>query len=166
MFYRLLPTLINEGYVYIAETPLYSISTKDGYFFAYDEKEKQDILDKIGNKKYTIERSKGLGENTAEMMSECAMNPATRRLIRVVPEDELKTYEKFDILLGENLSERKVYIAENGAKYLDMIVEAGLLDKVKMGRSNYYINAKLMDLFISQGMNNDNEIDNIESVHE
>lgn len=121
MFYRLLPTLINEGYVYIAETPLYSISTKDGYFFAYDEKEKQDILDKIGNKKYTIERSKGLGENTAEMMSECAMNPATRRLIRVVPEDELKTYEKFDILLGENLSERKVYIAENGAKYLDMI---------------------------------------------
>ena len=121
MFYRLLPTLINEGYVYIAETPLYSISTKDGYFFAYDEKEKQDILDKIGNKKYTIERSKGLGENTAEMMSECAMNPATRRLIRVVPEDELKTYEKFDILLGENLSERKLYIAENGAKYLDMI---------------------------------------------
>lgn len=121
MFYRLLPTLINEGYVYIAETPLYSITTKEGNFFAYDEKEKQDILDKIGNKKYSIERSKGLGENTADMMSECAMNPATRRLVRVVPEDEAKTYEKFDILLGENLSERKMYIAENGAKYLDMI---------------------------------------------
>lgn len=121
MFYRLLPTLIREGRLYIAETPLYEISTKDDSFFAYDEKEKQEILAKLGNKKYTIQRSKGLGENSSEMMSKSAMNPATRRLVRIMPEDEKKTYEKFDILLGENLAQRKVYIAENGSKYLDMI---------------------------------------------
>ena len=118
MLYRLLPTLIREGYVYIAETPLYEITTKDNTYFAYDEREKADILSRIGSAKYTIQRSKGLGENDPQMMSLTTMAPATRRLIRVRMEDEQATYAMFDVLLGDNLSERKRFIAENGAKYL------------------------------------------------
>ena len=120
LFYRLLPTLIREGLVYIAETPLYEITSKDDTYFAYDEQEKTAILAKLGNTKYTIQRSKGLGENDADMMSRTTMHPATRRLIRITPDDEIKTYEMFDVLLGDNLSGRKQFIAENGAKYLDL----------------------------------------------
>ncbi len=120
MFYRLLPTLIREGFVYIAETPLYEITTKDETYFAYDESEKIGILNKIGNSKYTIQRSKGLGENDADMMSRTTMHPATRKLVRITPDDEAKTYAMFDVLLGDNLAGRKQFIAENGAKYLDL----------------------------------------------
>ena len=120
LFYRLLPTLIREGRVYIAETPLYEITTKDDTFFAYDEQEKASILSKIGNSKYTIQRSKGLGENDADMMSRTTMAPATRKLVRITPDDEAKTYEMFDVLLGDNLAGRKQFIAENGARYLDL----------------------------------------------
>lgn len=118
MLYRLLPTLIREGYVYIAETPLYEITTKDNTYFAYDEREKNDVLNRIGTSKYTIQRSKGLGENDPQMMSLTTMAPATRRLIRVRMEDEQATYAMFDVLLGDNLTARKRFIAENGAKYL------------------------------------------------
>ncbi len=120
MFYRLLPTLIKEGRIYIAETPLYEITCGNDTMFAYSEPEKIQILDKLGDKKYTIQRSKGLGENDADMMSLTTMKPATRRLIRISPEDEEKTYEMFDILLGDNISGRKDFIAKNGAKYLDL----------------------------------------------
>lgn len=120
MFYRLLPTLIREGKVFIAETPLYEITVKDDTFFAYNDKERDQILSKIGDKKYTIQRSKGLGENDPEMMSLTTMHPATRKLIRVSPEDEQKTYEMFDVLLGDNLDGRKQFISANGAKYLDL----------------------------------------------
>ena len=120
LFYRLLPTLIREGRVYIAETPLYEITTKDDTYFAYDEGEKMSILSKIGNSKYTIQRSKGLGENDADMMSRTTMAPATRKLVRITPDDEAKTYEMFDVLLGDNLAGRKQFISENGARYLDL----------------------------------------------
>ena len=120
MFYRLLPTLIREGKVYIAESPLYEITCKDDIRFAYDEKEKAAILAELGDEKYTIQRSKGLGENEPEMMWETTMCPATRRLIRILPEDEAKTYEIFDVLLGDNLAGRKRYISENGYKYVDL----------------------------------------------
>ena len=120
LFYRLLPTLIREGRVYIAETPLYEINTKEDTFFAYDEQEKISILSKIGNSKYTIQRSKGLGENDADMMSRTTMAPASRKLVRITPDDEAKTYEMFDVLLGDNLVGRKQFIAENGARYLDL----------------------------------------------
>lgn len=119
MLYRLTPTLIDEGYVYIAESPLYEITCKGKTYFAFDEGEKTDILKKLDGKKYTIQRSKGLGENEADMMWETTMNPETRRLIRVMPEDAAATSEMFDLLLGENLSGRKEYIAENGWQYLD-----------------------------------------------
>lgn len=119
MLYRLVPTLIAEGKVYIAETPLYEITTKDNTYFAYDEKEKAEILDKIGNAKFTVQRSKGLGENNADMMSLTTMAPATRRLIRIMPEDEKKTFEMFDVLLGDNIEARKAFIAENGHRYID-----------------------------------------------
>ena len=119
MIYRLMPTLINEGKVYIAETPLYEIGTKDMTYFAYDEKEKTEILEKIGDAKYTIQRSKGLGENQPDMMNLTTMNPETRRLIKVMPQDAERTSQMFDLLLGDDLAGRKDFIAENGYIYLD-----------------------------------------------
>ena len=112
--------MIKEGRIYIAETPLYEITCGDQTLFAYSEAEKAVVLEKLGNKKYTIQRSKGLGENDADMMSLTTMKPATRKLIRVSPEDEARTYEMFDILLGDNIVGRKDFIAKNGAKYLDL----------------------------------------------
>ena len=125
MLYRLCPTLIREGYVYIAETPLFEITCKEKSgektWFAYSEKEKADILKKLEGKKVNVQRSKGLGENDPEMMWMTTMSPETRRLIRVLPEDAEETARVFDLLLGDNLSGRKDYIAENGFKYLDVI---------------------------------------------
>ena len=120
MLYRLVPTLIREGYVYIAETPLFELNTKDKTFFAYSEAEKAEILEKTGNQKVTVARSKGLGENEPDMMWLTTMNPETRRLIKVMPEDAEKTAFYFDLLLGDNLAGRKDYIAENGSQYLDL----------------------------------------------
>lgn len=120
MIFRLVPTLIREGKVFIAESPLFEITTKKDTFFAYNEKEKADILQKIGDIKYTVQRSKGLGENDPDMMWETTMNPETRRLIKVMPDDEDSTLRMFDLLLGDNLQGRKDYIAENGAKYIDL----------------------------------------------
>ena len=120
MFYRLLPTLIKLGKIYIAESPLYEISTKDKIRFAYNEREKADILAEIGNAKYTIQRSKGLGENEPEMMSLTTMNPKTRRLIQITPEDEYKTSVMFNTLLGDDITARKDFISSYGAKYIDL----------------------------------------------
>ncbi len=121
MLYRLTPTLIEQGYVYIAETPLYEINTKTDTYFAYNEAEKTAILDEIGDVKYTIQRSKGLGENEPAMMSLTTMNPATRRLVKVNPADVEETAFLFDVLLGDDLDGRKRMIAEHGADYLDML---------------------------------------------
>ncbi|MDE7292845.1 MAG: DNA topoisomerase, partial [Oscillospiraceae bacterium] len=120
MIYRLTPTLIEKGYVYIAESPLYEITTKNMTYFAYDEREKTAILEKIGDEKYKLERSKGLGENDPDMMSLTTMNPDTRRLIKVNPTDAEATAEMFELLLGNNLEGRKTYIAENGSAYLEL----------------------------------------------
>lgn len=120
MIYRLMPTLINEGKVYIAESPLYEINSKGETWFAYTEREKTDVLNQIGESKYTIQRSKGLGENDADMMSLTTMNPSTRRLIKIQPEEAEKTAQVFDLLLGDNLAGRKEHIAESGHLYIDM----------------------------------------------
>lgn len=120
MIYRLMPTLIEAGKVFIAESPLYEITCKDQTWFAYTEKEKAMALEEIGNAKYTIQRSKGLGENEPEMMSLTTMNPATRRLIQVTAADAEETARVFDMLLGDDLSARKVHIAEEGYKYIDL----------------------------------------------
>ncbi len=121
MLYRLCPQLIADGYVYIAESPLYEISTKDKTYFAYTEEEKKNIVAKIEKQKYTIQRSKGLGENEPEMMWITTMNPETRRLIKVCKEDVERTQEMFELLLGDNLSGRKQYIQDFGADYLDQL---------------------------------------------
>ena len=121
MLYRLCPTLIQEGYVYIAETPLFEITCKEKTYFAYSEKEKAEIVKSLEGKKINIQRSKGLGENDPEMMWLTTMNPATRRLIKVLPDDAEETARVFDLLLGDDLAGRKTYIAENGYKYMDMI---------------------------------------------
>ena len=120
MLYRLTPQLIQEGFVYIAESPLYEITVKDKSYFAYTDKEKDALVKKLEGKKYTIMRSKGLGENEPEMMWETTMNPDTRRLLRVMPEEAEATAAMFDLLLGDNLAGRKDFIAENGAQYLDL----------------------------------------------
>lgn len=119
MIYRLVPTLIREGYVYIAESPLYEIQSGGKTYFAYTESEKADIMHRIDGKKYTIQRSKGLGENDPEMMWLTTMNPASRRLIKVMPEDAEATAAMFDLLLGDNLAGRKEHIAQHGCEYLD-----------------------------------------------
>ncbi len=119
MIYRLMPTLISEGKVFIAETPLYEITTKSKTYFAYDENEKTDILNEIGDEKYTIQRSKGLGENQPDMMNLTTMNPETRRLIKIMPEDAENTNDMFDLLLGDNLIGRKDYISEYGYLYME-----------------------------------------------
>lgn len=118
MFYRLLPTLIEAGRVFIAESPLYEITVKDEIFFAYDEKEKEEILSKIDTKKYTLQRSKGLGENEPDMMWQTTMNPATRRLIRVSKADAEETARIFDTLLGDDLPARKRFITEHSGIYI------------------------------------------------
>ena len=120
MLYRLCPTLIRDGYVYIAESPLFEITCKDKTWFAYNEQEKTKILKELDGKKITIQRSKGLGDNDPEMMWMTTMNPETRRLIKVMPEDAERTAHYFDFLLGDGLQERKNFIAENGAKYLEL----------------------------------------------
>ena len=125
MLYRLCPTLIREGYVYIAETPLFEITCREKggekTWFAYSEREKADILKELSGKKVNVQRSKGLGENDPEMMSLTTMNPATRRLVKVEPEDEAATEWMFDVLLGDNLAGRKEFIDYRGSLYLDMV---------------------------------------------
>ncbi len=120
MIYRLCPTLIREGYVYIAETPLFEITCGEKTWFAYSDREKTEYCAELSGKRYTVQRSKGLGENDPEMMWLTTMNPETRRLIKVMPEDAARTAEIFDLLLGDNLQGRKDHIAENGYKYLDL----------------------------------------------
>lgn len=120
MLYRLTPTLIREGYVYIAESPLYEILIGNKTYFAYSDKEKAEITEKFKDKKMQINRSKGLGENEPEMMWQTTMNPETRRLIKVMPEDAEKMANTFDLLLGDDLQGRKKYIAEYGHLFLDM----------------------------------------------
>lgn len=119
MIYRLMPKLIEAGKVYIAESPLYEVTCKDQTYFAYNEMEMDEIKAEIGDKKYTVQRSKGLGENEAEMMSLTTMNPATRRLIKVTPSEAQATAEMFELLLGDNLEGRKEYISDYGYLYLD-----------------------------------------------
>ena len=120
MIYRLVPTLIREGYVYIAESPLYEIESKGKTYFAYSDKEKADIVASLNGAKASINRSKGLGENDPDMMWMTTMNPETRRLIKVMSEDAERMSQMFDLLLGDDLAGRKNHIAENGYLYLDM----------------------------------------------
>ncbi len=120
MLYRLVPTLIKEGYVYIAESPLYEINSKSKTYFAYSDREKAEIMEELKGQKVSVSRSKGLGENDPEMMWMTTMNPESRRLIKVMPEDAEKMSDAFELLLGDNLEGRKNHIAEFGYKYLDM----------------------------------------------
>lgn len=121
MIHRLMPTIIQEGKVFIAESPLYEIRTKDETYFCYTEKEKVDVLEQVGNAKYTIQRSKGLGENDADMMWLTTMNPKTRRLIKVEPDTiESLMEERFELFMGDDLQGRKDFIAENGHMYIDL----------------------------------------------
>ena len=118
IFYRLLPTLIEKNKIFIAESPLFEITAGQNTYFAYSEAEKLEILSRLGDTRYTIQRSKGLGENTPEMMSLTTMNPATRRLIMITPADAEETARMFETLMGDAIAARKRFIAENGYKYI------------------------------------------------
>jgi DNA gyrase subunit B len=120
MIYRLVPTLIDEGKIFIAESPLFEITTKDDTYFAYNEQERNKIIAGL-SKKYTVQRSKGLGENDPDMMWHTTMNPETRKLIKVTPEDLRSTDRMFDLLLGDDLDGRKMFIEHNGESYLEML---------------------------------------------
>ena len=120
MIYRLMPTLLEQGKVFIAESPLYEINSKSETWFAYTEKEKLNMIEEIGKDKFTIQRSKGLGENEAEMMSLTTMNPLTRRLIKIEADDTKETADMFELLLGDNLAGRKELIASTGHLYIDL----------------------------------------------
>jgi DNA gyrase subunit B len=120
MLYRLTPELIEQGKVFIAESPLYEISSGKETWFAYTEREKAEVMAKLDGKRVTIQRSKGLGENDAEMMNLTTMNPATRRLVKVEPAMAEETSRMFDLLLGDNLAGRKEFIAEHGHEYLEL----------------------------------------------
>ncbi len=120
MIYRLMPTLIEVGKVFIAESPLYEITKGEETWFAYTEKEKTDVLTQLGDSKYTIQRSKGLGENDADMMSLTTMKPSSRRLIKIEPTEAAATSDMFDLMLGNNLDGRKEYIANSGHLYIEM----------------------------------------------
>lgn len=121
MLYRLTPSLIEQGYVYIAESPLFEITVQglDAPLFAWSDRDKDEIVASHSGKKCTVMRSKGLGENEPDMMWLTTMSPETRRLIKVTPDDAQATAQMFDILLGDNLQGRKDFIADNGYKYLD-----------------------------------------------
>ncbi|MEG2182309.1 MAG: toprim domain-containing protein, partial [Oscillospiraceae bacterium] len=121
MIYRLTPTLIENGFVYIAESPLFEITTKNKTYFAYSDSEKSDVLKELGSEKYTLQRSKGLGENESEMMWMTTMNPKTRRLVKITPSLAEQTSKYFDMLLGDNLAGRKEYITEHGSEYMEML---------------------------------------------
>lgn len=125
MIYRLCPTLINKGYIYIAQTPLFEISYKEGkdekLFYAFDDAEKNNFVKKNEKKIVKINRSKGLGENDAEFMWETTMNPENRRLIKIMPEDVKKMQDTFELFLGNNVGIRREFIEENGHKFLDYI---------------------------------------------
>jgi DNA gyrase subunit B len=120
MFFKLTPELVRRGYIYIAQSPLYEIRAKNKTYFAYSEPEKNKICNKISGK-YTLQRSKGLGENEPDMMWLTTMNPETRRLIRVEFGDANETARMFEILLGEDIQARKEFVAKNGSLYLDML---------------------------------------------
>jgi len=120
MLYRLMPTLISEGAVYIAESPLYEINCGEKTYFAYTDREKSDIVQKLDGKKFAVNRSKGLGENDPDMMWMTTMNPESRRLIKVLPSEAEETSRVFDMLLGDDLQSRKDHIAEDGSKYLEL----------------------------------------------
>ncbi len=122
LFYTLTPTLINEGKVFIAESPLYEIETKKNSYFAYNETDKNQIIGKLKSE-YKVHRSKGLGENDPEMLWKTTMNPETRRLVKVTPTVEELTRETFELLLGDDLKGRKEYIEEFGATYMNRIDE-------------------------------------------
>ena len=110
MLYRLVPTLIDEGYVYIAESPLYEINCKEKTYFAYTELEKNAILTEIGDQKCSINRSKGLGENDPDMMWLTTMNPETRTLKQITLEDAVHADEVFTVLMGDKVEPRRDFI--------------------------------------------------------
>lgn len=120
MLYRLTPSLYEAKKVFIAESPLYEITNKGETYFAYSDKEKNDIAKKLEGNVH-IQRSKGLGENDPEMMWKSTMSPDSRKLIEITTEDFEESVKMFDTLLGDDIQSRKQFIKDFGGKYLDQL---------------------------------------------
>lgn len=118
-FYRYMRPLIENGYVYVAQPPLYKVEKGKDTYYTYSEEEQKDLLGKIGaDKKLDIQRYKGLGEMDAQQLWETTMDYNTRTLIKVTIEDFEMADETFSILMGDKVPPRRQFIEEN-AKYVD-----------------------------------------------
>lgn len=120
MIYKLMPTLIYDGHVYIAQTPLYEVELKNGeHIYWFSEEERDSKINTVEIKK--IARAKGLGELTPEVMSETAMNPETRQLIKVNVEQAKAMVKAFEIWMDTNVNQRKEIIETKLNKYVKNI---------------------------------------------
>ena len=125
-FFRYMRPLVNAGYVYIGMPPLYKVYKGDKVEYAYDDKELNEKIEKIG-KGYQLQRYKGLGEMSAEQLWETTMNPATRNLIQVTVEDAAKAEKMITTLMGDKVEGRKEFLA----KYANFNKRDAFMDQIE-----------------------------------
>ncbi|HCK98890.1 MAG TPA: DNA topoisomerase IV subunit B, partial [Candidatus Marinimicrobia bacterium] len=119
-FYRYMPTLVEEGHIYIAQPPLYRVYSGKKSFYAYDEDERNILVkrfEKEGKQKIDVQRYKGLGEMNPDQLWSTTMNPETRTLVKIGVEDASQADKTFSMLMGEDVEPRRNFIQKN-AKYV------------------------------------------------